>query len=191
MKDLVMKKMLSLGCLLFLFPVLAACASQPANHYPQAREDARAINNPALWKKPVNPVASGSENSPALKVVQNFFSAYGKGDMEELAKYVADDVEWYIPGEHPLSGTKRGISEFMDFFSQLGKAGFKAEVLILAANETYVIDAHRGWSTKAKDNVDLNWVLIYQIENGKIKRVQNFSGNPNLSDAFFQKEFAQ
>ena len=90
-----------------------------------------------------------------------------------------------------LAGTKRGIQEFTDFFSKLGKAGFQAQVMILAANDTYVIDAHRGWSSKADNSIDLNWVLLYQIEDGKIKRVQNFSGDLYASDRFFDTFFAE
>lgn len=107
-----------------------------------------------------------------------------------MKQFVAEDVEWHIPGRHQLAGTKRGIDEFVDFFNQLGKAGFAAEVMILAANDTYVIDAHRGWSSNVKDNVDLNWILLYQIQDGKIKRVQNFSGDVYKSDKFFN-EFAK
>lgn len=129
-----------------------------------ATSDAIAINQADLWPKPANPIAKGSESSPALKVVQNFFATYGKGGIEALKDYVAEDVEWYIPGRHSLSGTKRGVDEFLAFFNQLGKAGFKAEAMIMAANDGYVIDAHRGWSTKGKNgkNIDLNWVLLYQ-----------------------------
>lgn len=183
-----MKKTL-LTALLASVCTLSAHAGEVTNA--KATADAAAINQADLWVKPENPIAKGSENSPALKVVQNFFAAYGKGDMEALKNYVAEDVEWYIPGRHVLSGTKRGVDEFLAFFNQLGKAGFKAEVMIMAANDTYVIDAHRGWSTKGKngENVDLNWVLLYQIKDGKIKRVQNFSGDAYTSDAFFNQLF--
>lgn len=170
---------------------LSACAGNHIVENTKAVNDSFAINNPDLWPKIDNPVARGSENSPALNVVQNFFAAYGAGDMEKLRSYVADDVEWHIPGHHALAGTKRGIEEFTGFFTQLGKAGFKAEVLILAANDQYVIDAHRGWSTKADSNIDLNWVLLYQIKDGKIVRVQNFSGDLYASDAFFNALFAK
>ena len=168
---------------------LTACAGNSAKVNEQAVSDTAEINQPELWPKPANPVAKGSENSPALQVVQNFFAAYGAGDMEALKRYVADDVEWHIPGRHTLAGTKRGIDEFVSFFGQLGKAGFRAEVIILAANDTYVIDAHRGWSNTEGDNIDLNWVLIYQIEDGKIKRVQNFSGDLYASDTFFDATY--
>ena len=65
----------------------------------------------------------------------------------------------------PLSaGTKRGITEFTEFFGKLGQAGFKAEVMILAANDTYVIDAHRGFSTAEDENIDLNWILLIKLK---------------------------
>ncbi|WCE31836.1 nuclear transport factor 2 family protein [Vibrio sp. SCSIO 43137] len=166
---------------------LAHAAADVAMSNTKAAKDAVEINTPSLWPKPANPVAQGSENSNALKVVQGFFGAYGKGDMQGLKQFVAEDVEWHIPGRHPLAGTKRGIDEFVAFFNQLGAAGFAAEVMILAANDTYVIDAHRGWSSKADENIDLNWILLYQIEDGKIKRVQNFSGDLYESDKFFAK----
>lgn len=149
--------------------------------------DATEINSSELWPKPEFPIAKGSENSKALNVVQDFFAAYSTGDIEQIKEYVADDVEWHIPGRHPLAGTKRGIEAFTDFFKQLGAAGFKAEVMILAANDTYVIDAHRGYSNTNGENIDINWVLLYQIENGKIKRVQNFSGDLYSSDRFFEQ----
>lgn len=157
----------------------------------QAVADGAEINQAQLWVKPTNPIAAGSENSSALKVVQNFFAAYGKGDLEGMQAFIAEDVEWHIPGHHKLAGTKRGIKEFTEFFAKLGAAGFKAEVMILAANDNYVIDAHRGFSTKADVNIDLNWVLLYQIEDGKIKRVQNFSGDLYASDKFFDSFFAE
>lgn len=185
MKNVITRSLLLAG----LFSTSAFAGDMPMNN-PQAAQDAVEINNPALWPMPANPVASGSENSDALKVVQGFFGAYGKGDMEGLKQFVSEDVEWHIPGRHQLASTKRGIDEFVAFFNQLGKAGFAAEVMILAANDTYVIDAHRGWSSNADENVDLNWILLYQIEDGKIKRVQNFSGNLYESDKFFEK-FAQ
>lgn len=173
----------------FMLSVVGFVASASFAMAASVNQDAVAINNPDLWPKPQNPIAAGSEQSEALQVVQGFFGAYGAGDMEALKDFVAEDVEWHIPGTHRLSGTKRGIDEFVEFFSQLGKAGFQAEVMILAANDTYVIDAHRGWSTNAEDNIDLNWVLLYQIEDGKIKRVQNFSGDVDAANAFFDGFF--
>jgi uncharacterized protein len=157
----------------------------------ELENQARSINSPQFWPKPVNPIPSQLENNTNIQIVQDFFEAYGKNDLEGMRQVLAEDVQWHIPGRHPLSGTKNGIDEVINFFDELGKAGFKAEVMILAANDNYVIDAHRGWSNATNvENVDLNWVLLYQIENNKIKRVINFAGDQPLADAFFTKSYA-
>jgi ketosteroid isomerase-like protein len=156
----------------------------------ELENQARSINSPQLWPKPENPVPTQLENNTNIQIVQNLFEAYGKNDLEGIRQVLAEDVQWHIPGRHPLSGTKNGINEVMNFFEELEKTGFKAEVMILAANDNYVIDAHRGWSNVTNgENVDLNWVLLYQIENNKIKRVINFAGDQPLADEFFTKSY--
>ncbi len=48
---------------------------------------------------------------------------------------LADDIEWHIPGQHPLAGTKSGKDEVLAFFEQLGKGAFQAELLALIDEE--------------------------------------------------------
>ena len=148
-----------------------------------------AINNPQLWPKPSNPVPKGQENNPNVQALQQFFAAYAKNDLEGIRAVIADDVEWHIPGHHPLSGTKKGIDEIIAFFAKLQKAGFKSEVMIMAANDHYVIDAHRGYGSFNGETLDINWILLYQFKNRKIYRVQNFSGDQYASDAFFESVY--
>ena len=180
-----MKQIIRITILLISTFILTGCGIKAKNQ--AAIDDGVAINNHNLWVKPANPVAPGSEENQSLKLVQKMFDAYAKGDTEALKEVVAEDVEWHIPGRHPLAGTKRGLDELGEFFKALHGAGFKAEVMILAANDNYVIDAHRGWSNTGQGDVDLNWVLLYQIIDGKIKRIQNFSGDQYVSDEFFTK----
>lgn len=59
-----------------------------------------------------------------IKVVQDFFAAYGANDLDGIAAVMGEDVKWHIPGRHPLSGTKEGRDEVLAFFAQLGVAGF-------------------------------------------------------------------
>jgi ketosteroid isomerase-like protein len=176
---------------IFCFVMYGCAGLKTGEENMKARNDAVAINNPALWPKPANPVAPGSETNENLKLVQQMFKAYAKGDVNTLRKIVAEDIEWYIPGRHPLSGTKKGVDEVIEFFKKLQIGGFKAEVMILAANDNYVIDAHRGWSTTGEKDIDLNWILLYKIEKGKIKRVQNFSGDLYTSDEFFNRVYGK
>lgn len=125
-----------------------------------------------------------------IKVVQDFFAAYGAGDLDGIAAVMDEGIRWHIPGRHPLSGTKQGRDEVMAFFAQLGAAGFKAEPIYFGADETYVVDIHRGWSNATdKPNVDTTWALVYRIENGKIVEATNLSADQDAANTFFWSQY--
>lgn len=126
-----------------------------------------------------------------IEAINKFFEAYAVHDLEGIRSVLTDDVEWTIPGHHPLSGTKRGIEEVTAFFTQLGKAGFQAEPLFLEANEQYVVDIHRGWTTEGVGKVDTIWALVWHFNaDGKVDRVVNLSGDQHQMDAFVWNNFS-
>ncbi|MFI0898343.1 nuclear transport factor 2 family protein [Streptomyces sp. NPDC020983] len=132
-----------------------------------------------------------STKDPKIVAIEHFFTAYADGDVAGIAEVLSADVAWTIPGHHPLSGTKHGIEEVRSFFEQLGKAGFQAEPLFLEANEEYVVDIHRGWSTQGVGQVDTMWALVWHFgPDGKVDRVVNLSGDQHRMDAFVWANFA-
>ena len=125
-----------------------------------------------------------------IQVVKDFFAAYGKGDLDGIAKVMAKNVKWHIPGRHPLSGTKAGRDEVIAFFDQLKSAGFKAQPIYFGADENYVVDIHRGWSNAAgKPNVDTTWALVYRIVDGKIVEATNLSADQDAANTFFWAQY--
>jgi len=125
-----------------------------------------------------------------IKVVQDFFAAYGANDLDAIAEVMDEHVQWHIPGRHPLSGTKNGRDEVLAFFAQLGAAGFKAEPIYFGADETHVVDIHRGWSNAdGKPNVDTVWALVYRIENGRIVEATNLSADQDAANTFFWSQY--
>jgi uncharacterized protein len=133
----------------------------------------------------VTPVSAASPEAN-IEVIKSFFGAYGTGDMNKVTEFFAEDIVWRIPGRHPLSGEKKGKAEVSAFFQQLAKAGFKAEPMFFGANESYVVDVHRGWSNiDGAQNVDTTWALVFKIENGKIKEATNLSADQDNANAFF------
>ena len=60
-----------------------------------------------------------ADKDPKLAAITSVFDAYSRDDRAGIAAVLADDVEWSIPGHHPLSGTKRGVDEVMAFFAAL------------------------------------------------------------------------
>ena len=125
-----------------------------------------------------------------IKVVQDFFAAYGQNDLEGIAAVMDENIQWHIPGRHPLSGTKDGRNEVLAFFAQLGVAGFQAEPIYFGADENYVVDIHRGWSNaEGKPNVDTTWALVYRIEGGKIVEATNLSADQDAANTFFWSQY--
>jgi ketosteroid isomerase-like protein len=132
-----------------------------------------------------------STKDPKIEAIERFFAAYAAHDTDGIRAVLADDVEWVIPGHHPLSGTKRGVAEVAAFFTQLAKAGFQAEPLFLEANEEYVVDVHRGWTTQGVGKVDTLWALVWHFgADGRVDRVVNLSADQHQMDSFVWTNYA-
>lgn len=126
------------------------------------------------------------ETHPNLALISSFFTAYAKADMDGIRKVMASDIKWHIPGIHPLSGTKNGIDEVMDYFEKLSMASFKAEPIVMGVNDSFVIDCHRNWSNlENRENLNNMSCLLWRIENQKIVEVFNFPESQHLVDQFF------
>lgn len=131
------------------------------------------------------------QTHPNLDLIHDFFAAYGNNDSEGIKKVLDENIKWHIPGEHPLSGTKKGIEEVLEYFKQLGKGSFKAEPIVMGVNDTHVIDCHRNWSNlENQENLDNMSCLLWRIENKKIKEVHNFPENQKIVDVFFKKLYS-
>lgn len=70
---------------------------------------------------------------PLIRLLAAGHVRYGKLSLELLRKGIADDVEWYTPGDHPLSGKIVGIEGVLEWLRQ------SAEV----TDGTFRVDMHR------------------------------------------------
>ena len=124
--------------------------------------------------------------------MEAFYEAYAANDVELMKReLLASDVTWAIPGHHPLSGVKRGAEEIAAYFAQLPKAKFQAEPLVIAAEADYVIDVHRGWASYEDATLDMHWVLVYRIKDGRIAEVENYAGDQHAADLFFTRVWSE
>ncbi len=120
-----------------------------------------------------------------ILLIEKFFEYFSSGNLAGIESVLSDDIQWIIPGRHPLAGVKSGIAEVLAYFELLARAGFKAEPKFLEANENCVVDVHRVFSTIGEVSLDGTSVLVWTIKNGKVTEVQNFPGNQHEWDNFF------
>ncbi|MEW9552583.1 nuclear transport factor 2 family protein [Nonomuraea sp. NPDC050783] len=126
---------------------------------------------------------------PNIKLIRGYYDAYARNDLTALReRFFAADIVWTIPGHHPLAGTKRGADEVLAFFTELARAGFRADPIALAADGDWVIDLHRGWSTRP-EGLDILWALAFRIRGGRIAEAVNFAADQHAADAFFWRRY--
>ncbi|MGY6650884.1 nuclear transport factor 2 family protein [Amycolatopsis sp. TRM77291] len=133
-------------------------------------------------------VPERTREHPNVALIRRYYEAYGSGDLNALKQFFTPDIRWTIPGHHPLAGTKTGADEVIAFFGELARAGFRADVLYLAADGDWVVDLHRGWST-APAGLDITWVLAYRIQGKRIAEAINFASDQHAADAFFWRRY--
>jgi uncharacterized protein len=127
---------------------------------------------------------------PNLKLINDFFQAYAKNDLDGIKEVLAEDIKWHIPGSHPLSGTKKGVTEVLEYFKSLSKGAFKAEPIVMGVNDGYVIDCHRNWSNiENAENLNNMSCLLWKIEQNKIVEVHNFPEDQHRVDSFFSRHY--
>ena len=89
-------------------------------------------------------------------IVDNFFAAYSKHDMDGIREVMDENVKWYFMGQHPLAGVKNGITEVIEFFDRVGKIMGESKPsinkLIVAENENYFIECIHSKTNRSDDN---------------------------------------
>lgn len=117
------------------------------------------------------------EDNKAL--VQTFYEAGNRGDMDACFDLIADDITWTNIGTTSLSGTYRGKQEVMDkllgpLFGQL-KAGISMDVEALIAEDDYVVALAKG-TAETQDGRPYNntYCHVMQLRDGEIVAVREY-----------------
>ncbi|HVN49192.1 MAG TPA: nuclear transport factor 2 family protein [Bacteroidota bacterium] len=117
-------------------------------------------------------------SNPNITTINKFFAAYGKHDLTAIREVMSDDVTWFFPGNHPLSGTKKGIEEVVAFFDLMAdgmKQSFaRAEQLVVGGNDDYVVEAQHIRTTVDGITSEHHWCVLWKFENGKIIEGKHF-----------------
>lgn len=132
---------------------------------------------------------NATTDHPNVAIVKRYYDAYGKGDLATVRQVFAPNIAWKIPGHHPLAGIHQGPDQVFAFFQQLAKAKFRADVLFLGGNDSYVVDVHRGYSNMERDNIDILWAFLFRIQGDRIVEAINFPSDQHAADAFYAQVY--
>ena len=123
----------------------------------------------------------------AMALVQKMYECFNRDDLETLRREVfASDLQWTLPGHHPLAGTKTSGEEVIAFFGQLRKAGIQVDLVgIHPFGDDACVELHRGHGQTGDLKFDAVNCTHYHVTNGRLSKVQVFMGDQHAADAFF------
>ena len=124
------------------------------------------------------------------EMIDNFFLAYSKRDMEGIRQVMDENVVWYFLGQHKLAGIKNGIDEVIAFFDKMGAIMSESkptiDKLIIASNENYLIECqHIKTNREDGINIEHDVSVLWTIQHEKIVSGRHFFADPKAVDAYF------
>jgi ketosteroid isomerase-like protein len=123
-----------------------------------------------------------------IRTVKAFFAAMGGGDKQAMLEFLAEDIEWIIPGEDwPLAGTHRGHAGVVDLFQTASKeleTSFPAPPEFVAQGDWVLVIGSAKGSVKAtgKAWVD-DWVFAITVRDGKLLNIREYIDTQALARA--------
>ncbi|GAA6765765.1 hypothetical protein AAFH68_17030 [Flavobacterium sp. CGRL1] len=126
----------------------------------------------------------------SLEVVGKMFDAFGKGDMENLKKTVADNSVWTYngPKEIPYTGIYKGKDGAVQFIgniiSNVEVLDFKVDKMIADGATVAVIGFEKQKVKKTGKILEQKWVQIYTVENGLITKMDEYANTAHAQQLF-------
>jgi len=128
---------------------------------------------------------------PNTDLVLKMYEYFNAGDLERVrTELFAEDITWRMPGHHPLSGEHAGADQVMAFFGALSKAGIQVDNVHFGELENgIVIERHMGHAAIGGDHFDFPTATSYEIEDGRLKRVQVHTADQHNVDRYMWTVF--
>ena len=125
-----------------------------------------------------------------LRIVQEGYADFARGDVQTLLGKFADDIEWVIPGSknNPLAGTYKGRNRVAEFFKLLSDlteiSTFEPREFVAQGDKVVVLGRETGRVKSTGRGFQSDWAMAFTLRNGKIVKFQEYTDTANLEAAF-------
>ncbi|HEX8473781.1 MAG TPA: nuclear transport factor 2 family protein [Pyrinomonadaceae bacterium] len=125
-----------------------------------------------------------------IQIAQGIFDAFGRGDVPGLLSFIAEDVSWTIPGPDnvPYYGERRGHHGVMDFLVKIGSSvelyRFEPREFIAKDERVIVLGGEGGRVKPTRKHFDIEWAIVFTINDGKLSRFYCYEDTAAVSAAF-------
>jgi ketosteroid isomerase-like protein len=122
------------------------------------------------------------------QLVKDAYAAFQRGDIHAILDMLDENVEWHgvigTEGVLPQAGRRRGRAAVAEFFRQVAEAtvfeAFEPREFIAQGDQVCVVGHYKGRATTTGETYANDWVMLFQIRNGRIARFREFTDSAQL-----------
>jgi len=110
---------------------------------------------------------------PNAALLERAFAAFGR-DALTVARSLADDVAWRVPGTTAMSGEYNGRDEVLKFLRQtlvLTDGTYRTELQYVVADDERAVAVYRARGERAAVTLDIDQALVCVIRDEQIADV--------------------
>jgi ketosteroid isomerase-like protein len=125
-----------------------------------------------------------------VKLIQQMFAAFGRGDIPTVLGLVAEDSDWQSPvtravsAEIPWARLRQGRNEVADFFRELNEQiqieRMEPWTYTAQGDRVVVEGTNRGTVRATVRSYQHDWVMVFTLRQGKIARMRHYYDTADL-----------
>ena len=127
-----------------------------------------------------------------IRLIQEQFAAFGRGDLRVALSHIAEDVEWQAPvSGHPdalpWGGRRLGREAVTDYFRLLGEAvrpqPFEGLVFTASGDRVVVEGRNAGTVLSNGKRYEHEWVMVFIFRGGRIVGFRHYYDPADIAEA--------
>jgi hypothetical protein len=124
---------------------------------------------------------------PNAELLQRAFAAFGR-DALTVARTLADDIVWRVPGDTVMSGEYRGRDAVLQFLRQTlvqSDGTYRTELQYAVADDDRAVAVYRARGERKGRSLDIDQALFCVIRDGQIADVTAIPFDLHAFEAFW------
>lgn len=125
---------------------------------------------------------------PNEDLVREGYAAFGRGDMDALGQFFAEDIRWHFPGRSPFGGDYEGLEQVLGWLGRSFEASggtINVELRDAIGNDEQVAALTTIRAERAGKKLEDNTVQIFRIRDGKAAEVWSHPADLYATDDFW------
>ncbi len=126
---------------------------------------------------------------PHADLVRRAHAAFKGGDMHEVQRLFAEDIEWTVTGKAATGGTTVGMQNVMKNFFDImewTEGTYNAEPLDYLGSADHAINISHVTAKRPDGRIlDQRETVIFQVRDGQLAKAQHMAFDEQAWDEFF------